>query len=328
MQMGKETTAGTPVAATKIWYPNGTGLVDIDSMLSLHRGNRGTRTAFAYATSKGTMVKLGFASNPEYGMTFDEMITPLSQICAPGTATAAGAAYTWSIAPSQTGANAAGSAYTIEYTDDIQEYEVEYCQASDFTISASEDSMTNLAVNWFGRQSTKSTKTSLIATNPPRIPGELWKPTWFTTMAGLGTAAASTNSLIDWSLQVNTGLVPQFYQDGLGYFGEAVQSQELSGTITFHVVSNAFAVSEFYDKWNPGGSPTMDFMQLKAVGPALGGSNYSATIQMALLYTQVKPISAETNGVNIYEVTGELAYDSTSSQSIQGTAICSFGTVT
>jgi hypothetical protein len=72
----------------------------------------------------------------------------------------------------------------------------------------------------------------------------------------------------------------------------------------------------------------MDFMQLKAVGPALGGSNYSATIQMALLYTQVKPISAETNGVNIYEVTGELAYDSTSSQSIQGTVVCSFGTVT
>jgi hypothetical protein len=297
-------------------------------MLSLHRGNRGTRTAFAYATSKGTMVKLGFASNPDYGMAFDELPHIFGQICAPSTATVAASAYTWSFAPSQTGANAAGSAYTIEYTDDIQEYEVEYCQASDFTISASEDSMTNLSVNWFGRQSTKSTKTSLTATSPVRIPGILWKPTWFTTMAGLGTATATSNSLIDWSLQVNTGMIPQFYQDGLGYFGEAVQSQELSGTITFHVASNAFAVSEFYDKWNPGGSPTMDFMQLKAVGPTLSATNYTATIQMALLYTSVKPISAETNGVNIYEVTGELAYDSTSSQSIQGTAICSFGTVT
>lgn len=328
LQMGKETTAGTSVAATKIWYPDGTGLVDIDSMLALHRGNRGTRTKLSYATSKGTMVKIPYRANPDYGVAWDELPHVFGQIAPIGTATGATADKTWTVTPSQTGANAAGSAYTIEYFDDIQAYEVEACQASSFTLSASEDSMTGLSIDWFGRQSTKTTKTTLTPINPVRIPGYLWKPTWFTTFAGLGTATANSSILTDWSLTINTGLVPQNYQDGFGYYSEAVQAEEFSGQLTFHVVSSATAVSQFYDNWNPGGAPTMDFMQLKAVGPALGSSNYTATMQMALLYTNVKPIGSEQNGVNLYEVTAELAYDATSTKSFAGTVICSIATIT
>lgn len=327
LQMGKESTAGTSVAATKIWYPNGTGNLDIDPMQALHRGNRGTRTSLAYATAKGIAVKIPYQSNPDWGVAWDELPHIFGQICAIGTATGASADKTWTVAPSQTGANAAGSAYTIEVFDDTQEFEVEYCQATGFTLSASADAMTTVSVDWQGRQSSKSTKTTLTPISPVRIPGYLWKPTFFTTIAGLGTAANYTG-LEDWEVAIDTGLRPQFYQDGNPYFSEFVQSEEFSGQVTLHVTSTSTAISQFYDKWNPGGSPTMDFFQLKATGPTLGGSNYSATMQMPLIYTSVKPIAAENDGVNLYEIQAEIAYDATATQSFSGTVVCSIATIT
>jgi hypothetical protein len=47
------------------------------------------------------------------------------------------------------------------------------------------------------------------------------------------------------------------------------------------VESTALAVSEFYDKWL---AQTLDFIRLKATGPTLGASNYSAQIDLPVLY--------------------------------------------
>lgn len=323
-QTGKETTAGTTVAATRQWYGQGTGEVAIDDMLALHRGNRNTRTQLAYATSKGVSVDISFQSDTDIGLAYDELPFVFSQLKGGLSGVGGGADKVWTLAPSQTAANAQES-YTIEVYDDIQEYEFGYCQLHDFTISAAFDGMTQFSGNWFGRQPVKSTKTAVTANTAVRIPGYLWLPRFATAQSGLAGASDSLNFLVDWSANHQTGLTRRFYQDGLAYFGQSVEALEQTATVTLHVESTALAVSEFYDKKR---AQTVDFMQLKCTGPALGGSNYAVTLQYALLYTDVKPIASASDGVNLYEITAESVIDPTWATNFAATSTNSIATIT
>jgi hypothetical protein len=323
-QTGKETTKGTPVAATRQWYPDGTGVINIDPMLSLHGGNRGTRTNVAHASTRGYEVSINYRSNPDVGLAFDELPIILNQADGGTAGSGASANKTWTWSPAQTAAPTNAVAHTIEAGDDVQFWEFEYAMARSFTISAARDGMTQLEVDWFARQPTKTTKTAVSANTAVRIPGRLWTPTWFTTQAGLGTAAATTDMLLDWSLTVQTGLTPRFTMNGQPYFDHEAAGAELMGEITFNVESTSTAVSQFYDKWV---AQTVDFMQLRAVGPTLGTGTYIASIQMALLYTNVQPIASEQDGTNIYAITARTVYDSTWTQSIGGSAVCSISSL-
>jgi hypothetical protein len=307
--MGKESAAGTTVAATRQWYGQGSGETDVDHMLSEMNGNRGTRTPFVGVTSKGVAVKIGYQSDADLGAAWNDLVFAFSQLKGGMTGAGGAADKTWTCAPSQTGANAQES-YTIEVGDDIQEFEFGYCQASDFTISAAKDGMTQLSINWFARQPVKSTKTAVAANVDVRIPGFLWAPRWAAAQSGLTGASDVANFLQDFSITHNTGLTPRFYQDGLAYFGQSVEAEPQFATVTMHVESTAQAISQFYDKKAAG---TVDFLQLSTGtrGPALGGTNYAATLQYALIYTDVKQIASVDSGVNIWEVTGKTPLDPT-----------------
>lgn len=323
-QTGKEATAGTSVAATRQWYPDGTGLINIDPMLALHEGNKGVRTPLNAVTSKGVAVEIPYRSNAEIGVSWNELVFPLNQAGGGTAGSGSSADKTWTWAAGGT-ATTNPQAYTIEVGDDIQFWEFEYAQMRDFTLSASKDGLTQLEANWFARQPTKVTKTSLSPNTDVRIPGYLWKPSFAHAQSALGTATAQSNFLVDWSASITTGLVPRFYQDGLAYFGQSVESMPVDAEITLHVESTALAVSEFYDKWY---AQTMDFMQLKAIGAAIGGGTYLAALQFALIYTDVKPISSSDEGVNLYEITARAAYDATWGQSMGGTVVNAIAALT
>ncbi len=324
LSTGKESTAGTSVATTRQWYGQGSGELDIDDMLALHRGNRGTRTNLAYATSKGTMSHIAYQSDTDIGAGYNELIFALTQLKGGMSAVGASADKTWTCAPSQTGANAQET-YTIEVGDDVQEYEVPNCGATDFTISASRDGLTELSINWVGRKAVKSTKTTLAANTDVRIPGKLWIPRWATAQSGLAGASDTLNFLQDWSVTHQTGLVARMYQDGREDFGQLVEALPQTAVVTFHVESTAFAVSEFMDKKR---AKTVDFMQLSATGPALGGSNYSAQLQYALLYTDVKAIASVDEGVNLYEIAAETVIDPTWATNFGGVIVGSLTALT
>ncbi len=322
--MGKESTAGTSVAATRRWYGQGSGETEVDHMLALHRGNRSTRTRLAYASTQGVSVDLAYSSDPEIGVAYDELPFIFGQLDGGNSGVAGTSDYTWTIAPSQTGANAQES-YTIEVGDDIQEFEFAYCQAKDFTISAAKDGMTQLGVNWFGRQPVKSTKTSVSNNTAVRIPGYLWIPKWASSQSGLSGASNVLNFLQDFSITHQTGLTRRFYQDGLQYFGQSVEALEQTATVTLHVESTATAISEFYDKK---AAQTVDFMTLAATGPVIGSSNYSVSLSYALLWTDVKQIASVDDGVNIWEITGESVYDSSWATNFAASIVCSLVSIT
>jgi hypothetical protein len=55
----------------------------------------------------------------------------------------------------------------------------------------------------------------------------------------------------------------------------------------------------------------MDFIRLKATGPALGGTNYSAQVDMPVLYEEPEIIAEDDDGVNLWRVKARGADDGT-----------------
>jgi len=323
-QIGKETPSGTAVAATRRMAPDLTSAFTVDFMKTYHEGRAtGSRNPISYATQQGTQVAITYRSIDNAGIAFDDLPYFLHFPSGGTAGTGASADKTWT---NQWGGTATGSAlsYTIEFGDPTQNFEAEYCQASKLSFSAEPNGLTQISADFFGRQSTKSTKTTLSIGNPVAIPGYLWKPRFATAQSGLAGATDVPNFLVSWDAEWTTGLVPRHYQDGNAYYGRSVESAPVAGTLHLMVESNATAITQFYDK---AAANTIDFVQLKATGPALGGSNYSAQFQFAVEYENVVPLSGEQDGVNLYDVTARLVYDSTWGNSVQSTIVCSLASL-
>lgn len=308
--VGKETVRGTPVAPTRKLYVEGTGVLDVQPALSFHEAeNRGVRTRIARATQQSEDVNLSmkFAD----GVGYDDLVVPFSQLKGGVTGVGGAADKTWTFTPSMTAANAP-EAYSIDVGDDTQNFRCQYSMLRSFTIGAALGELTTLSMDWFAQRAIKTAKATPSDNSAIKIPGDLWTIKFAGTAAGLPGASISTNFLIDWQLEVMTGLRNRHYLDGNLYFGQHVET-DISAKLTMTVESTALAVSEFYDKWL---AQTLDFIRLKATGPALGGSNYSAQIDLPVLFSSVKPIGSETEGVNLYEVEANVAYDPGSVASI------------
>jgi len=184
--------------------------------------------------------------------------------------------------------------------------------------------MTNTSEDWFARSAVKVTNTTLAANTAVRIPGYLWIPKFASTQAGIAGAGTSLNLLRSWSASYQTGLSPRFYQDGLTYFGQSVESLEQTVHLTLDIESSATAVAE-YDKFK---AQTTTFVQLAATGPVLGASFYSATFQYAILWNNVQVIASEEEGVNVYHFEGDSVMDATWGTNTSAVIVNSLATIT
>lgn len=307
---GKETVRGTPVAPTRQVYVDGTGVLGVDPKLNFHEGEQaGIRTNIRRATqqSEDVALKIRTAS----GVSFDELVIPFSQLKGGTTGVGGAADKTWTFTPSMTAANSP-EAYSVDVGDDTQNWRCQYGMFSTFTLSAGLGDVTSLEGTMFAQRAVKTAKASPAINSGIKIPGDLWTVKYASTAAGLAGASISTNHLVDWELEVTTGLKWRHYMDGNLYGSQHVETNITAG-LSLTVESTALAVSEFYDKWL---AQTLDFIRLKATGPVLGGTFYSAQIDLPVLYEDVQPIGAEDDGVNLYKVSARLAYDPTSGASI------------
>jgi hypothetical protein len=313
--IGKETTRGTPVAPTRQMYVDGTGVLDVDPGLRFHEDeNSGVRTKIRRATQTKEDVNLRMRTVD--GVSYDDLVWPISQLHGGLTGSGAGADKTWTFTPSQTAANSP-EAYSVDVGDDTQNYRCQYAMMRSFRLASALGDVTSLEADVFAQRAVKTAKASPALNSAPKIPGDLWTIKFATSQAGLTGASVQTNFLVDFDLEVQTGLVPEHYMDGNLYFGQHVETS-IMGVLSMTVESSALAVTELYDKWL---AQTLDFVRLKATGPALGGSNYSAQIDLPVLWSKVEPVSAERDGINLYKAEGRLTYDPTSARSIQGVLV-------
>jgi hypothetical protein len=305
VNFGKETVRGTPVAPTRQFYSDGMGVLTPKWGQNFHEAeNTGRRYRTRRVTRQTEDVDLAIKTSS--GVGYDDLVLPFSQIKGGATGVGGAADKTWTFTPSATAANNP-EAYSIDVGDDIQNWRCQYAMARSFKISAGLGDVTQLSMDMFAQRAVKTAKATPATNAAIKIPGDLWTIKFAGTIAGLAGASVQTNFLQGFELEVITGLIWRHYMDGNLYGAQHVET-DIAWTLKLTVESTALAVSEFYDKAI---ADTMDFIRLKAQGPVLGGSFYSAQIDMPVLYEEPEIIASQDNGVNLYAVTAHGADDTT-----------------
>lgn len=314
VNLAKETVRGTPVAPSRQGYFDVEGSFSEDLGIDYHEGeNRATRTRIAHATQTREMVGVKLATTN--GVPYDLLPYAWAGMAGNKTGTGGAADKVWDNSPAQTGSNAPDS-FTLDVGDDVQNWRLQYTMWQTIKLAASVGGLTSLELAGFAQRAIKTAAAAPAANTAIKIPGSLWTLKFAASIAGLAGAAVQTNTMRDWEATFQTGVTAQDYQDGNLYFGQHQESLDISGSFAMTVDSLAATVTEFYDKLktNP---PTMSFIRLKATGPVLGGTFYSAAFDMPVIYETVDPLGGEQDGVNLYKVTGRLALDGVSAKSLQ-----------
>ena len=316
LQIGVETVAGTGVATTYEMYPDNTGYIDPGYSFSMHEGaQRGTYSNITHNTKMTEAPTVSYRSESTHGTTFDELVVPFSFLLGAQTGTGTDDDKTWTFTPAQT--SHTFDTYTLNAFDATQCYEVDYGVATGFSLSAGFDDLTQLSMDLVGQGIAKTSVDAVSANNAVKIPSSTWSVKYAAAQASLSGASILANTLRSFSLDIDTGLRPRWYGDATYGFGQVVASENLGGTLQMTWDSTADAVTQ-YDNHVAG---TVSFFSLINTGPTLGGSNYSASIDLAVLWDSVEPIGSESDGVIEYNMTGSLVYDVTWTNSIVATIV-------
>lgn len=318
---GKETVRGTPVAPTRQFYGDGTGVLDEQLGLEFHEGeNRGRRATVYRVTQQSEDATIKAATVA--GVSFDDMVWPLTQLKGGLTGVGAGADKTWTCVPSMMAANNP-EAFSLDIGDDVQNWRTQYSMMTSWEQSAGRSDLTQFAAELFAQRAVKGAAAAPAVNNSVRIPSSLWTWKFAATFAGLGAAPVQSNLVKAHKLHVDTGLLWDHYQDGNLYGSQHVETRQ-GGFLELEVAATAFTISEFYDKAK---AQTQDYVRLKATSPVvLGGSFYSLQHDCPILFEEPKIIAKHDNGINIYTVRARLNDDGTNPP-ITSTLVCSLAAI-
>lgn len=322
INLGKESTKGTPVARTRRFYGVAAGNFDIGDSWSFHeQENRSQRTRISAHTPTQLRGAPKLTLKDTQGVGYDDLVQPFSIGLRGGqTGSGAGADKTWTFTQQNTSSNAP-EACSADVGDDTQNWILQYLMASGWELSTQFGELTHLSMDCFAQQAIKGAASAPAEVLPVMIPSDLWTIKFASTFAGLGAASVQTNFLRTWSFKYDSGFRPRFYMDGTLFLGQHVET-DISGVLSLEVESTALAVSEFVDKYRAG---TQDYVRLKVTGPALGGTNYSLQLDMPVYWDEPKPISSVDDGVNLYTIKGRQGYDGTNG--LVATLVCSLATI-
>jgi hypothetical protein len=237
--IGAETTAGTAVPATTHW--RGTGMIEDNRETVFVEEDIGYISGIDRTVVTRLEGRIEFDDTPA---TYEQLpyilMAGIKTVAA--TADGAGAGY---IADYDFGTTAANSikTYTVEGGDDQQAEEIEYGFVEAFSLSGAAGEPVNMNATFVGRQVSLSTftATATVPTVEEVIFG-LGKLYIDAVSGTIGTTLKS-NSLMGFTLDVDTGWRAVYSADGQLYFGFAKQVMpEVTLEVTFE--HNATAVAE------------------------------------------------------------------------------------
>lgn len=312
VQIGLESTRGTAVAATAILIPDQDGFSaqerrifhqPQDEILSLSRF-RNTRRQLA-GIEEATWSFQGDA-------TYEQLPYWLNGLIEPATVTGT-SPYVYTYAPNY-GATNAQKTYTIEYGDDTQAYELEFAYVKSLSISGGNHQPVKVSVQGGARQKTETSFTGALSVpTVEAIMGNscgLYYGTSWSNLTGGGTAATAT--LIDWSISMESGLMPSKRADGNNYFtllGEGKrQMMRYSFTLEFNSVANT--TLDLSSDFQAG---TQQWFEIRTAGAA----SRAMQIQMACTIDEYQDFSGVQDGINVIRISGGTHYDTTGSAEAQ-----------
>jgi hypothetical protein len=307
IQLGKETTAGTAVAASIIW--RGTGTLEDQREVIFPDEDIGYLSGVDRLYCPKLLAGFVFDAVPA---TFEQLPIILSagvkNVVTGVTDTGgSGKVYTYTF---PTTAQNIFTTWTIEGGDDSGAEEMEYSFVESFEISGNGGEAVMMSSNWIGRQVSTSTFTTPLSV--PTVEEVLFgNGKMYIDGTTIGTTQV-TNTLLGFALRVNSGIVTKFTADGQKYFSFATQTKpEVLFDVTFE--HNASAVSE-KAAWRAG---TARLIRLDIAGNALTTagtfSNKLLRVDLAGKWERFDKIG-ETNGNDIVTGTFRANYDPTAAK--------------
>lgn len=302
LQMGRESSAGSAVAATTHW--RGTGVLTDERKIVKPDEDTGIaggkdRSYIPYALSG---IKLD--ATPA---TFEQLphILEMAILTATPTQDGAGSGYSY-VYTAPTTAAPTLKHYTWEAGDDQQAEEVEYCYCEEFTISGAPQEAVMLEATLRGRQTTKTTFTSPLTA--PTVETALFgKASLYIDAIGAaaigGTAKAAT--LLGFKFTYKTGLEP-LWGDGTLYFAQPLyrgHEATLELTLLYNDIGEAQVDAMIAE--------TPQLFRIKIVGAALTGGtlgNKAIIIDCAGKY-EAKPDLGDEDGLDTVNLKVLCSYD-------------------
>ena len=307
LQVGKETTPGTAVAATQRVIGAATLTPEIDRYEETYP--RGVRVM---ASPDDADVRKGSLLTMDADLDFEHVLVPLNCGLAKGTITRVAppttpATYTHAFQPSVTAAVLL-HAFTAEVavsdgSTKHYEREVAYGTVRSLTITWAANEMTKLAYEAFGRAEQSSALTPSLAVVAGRelIPSNRWTLAIDDTRAKLG-ATQITGIFRGGSLAITGGAEPKYTIDGrtdLDFTG--LDTRNLTAELSLTLEHDAVAAGEFA-KWR---SDDLRYIRLAAV-------NGDKKIEIDLTAKFSEPPSfGDEDGIETLSFAAQLHYDAT-----------------
>ena len=229
-------------------------------------------------------------------------------------ATTAGTAapYTWTWSPTQ------GDVDTLLFasflvTDGVQKYLIRDAVPTEITLSADATGLVQAGATFAATVAATSALSFPTAIPVNQfLPGRLMKLTTtptFPSKAAVSPTATDYASIYNFNLSITTGVGMVTALDASLTAATAALTGSLDATLTFTVASNAAAGTTFPIT----AIGTQKFLRL--VG--LTTDSYGLYILGSWTIENIVPLSADTDGVVVNEVTCRLAYDTTSGKSLE-----------
>lgn len=306
IQLGDETVAGTPVAATAVWRGMGTGQdirevivpdEDIGRLLPSDRSFVGAHSG-----------QIEFEETPA---TYEQIAYLFEAGIESETATqdGTGSDYIYQYNFPNASQNTTKT-YTIEFGDDQQAYEADYGHVTELTINGSATEAINNSATWMTRNPTTTTYTAALSA--PAADTILFQNLRL-YIDGTGTYPATTqitNSIIGFEYNYTTGVKAQWTGDGDKDFSFTKKIRP-EGTLTITLEHDGNAVTE----WGNFRSDTTRNVRLEVTGPAVETAGTTYSNKMLILdfcgrYTEVSGLDDD-DGNDIIELTLQQMYNST-----------------
>lgn len=297
IQYGKETTRGTAVAATKMWPGEISVPVDrvpVFPQLASGRRARAQLGIIPQLLVDGFTLKadpcpfnllpMVFSAGLKGGVTASEVTVGQSD-------------YLWDFTPSLTAVNAP-NAFTVEFGDDTQAYEMEYALARSIKIAGAlgENAGVSVELEAFARQITGTTFTGSLAPLAYEYMMANMTKLWIdSTWATLGTTQ-KTGLVQDFSIEILTGLHPKFLAEGVKYF--TTHGEGFIDAMATFTLEGGSAADAIWDDFLAG---TKRAIRLQVLGSQIGtGTNYALNVNMYGQWESVIPLNSEKNGNNLH----------------------------
>lgn len=308
IQLGRQSSADTAVAATTIW--RGPALTPVDEQTKVNpEENVGLSSKVTRQYTPQKRASMAFPATPA---TFQQILHVLEAGVKTVTPSqdGVGSGYIYSY-PLPSGDANPTKFYTIEGGDNKVMEEMEYSFVVDFVLSGKKGEAWTIASNWQGRQATVANFTGALSI--PSVSEMLFQRSKIyidDVDDTIGTTLIS-NSWLEASLKVTTGLKAQMTGDGNLYFSFA-DFIGAKATLDLKFLHNATIAAERV-KWR-NDVPRQIRMLIEGKDLATAGTTYSKEtfiIDAAGMYTAFGAPNDNDEGSNVNAVSFECAYDAT-----------------